>query len=278
MIFKTLQDTSIEDLTAAFNAAFKNYFVTINFTPEQLLEKFKVDGVKLNLSIGAFEENKLIGFIFHGTNDDVENLIAYNAGTGVVPEYRGKHLVTNMYEFIFPVLKDAEVKKIVLEAITENEKAIRVYKRLNFSITRKVDCYKGSISMNDELLEHIVLQKDEIDNAVVKSFWDFQPAWQNSFYAIEKQPENITNLIVEKEDRIVGYLILNHVSGRIMQFAAHKAYRMHGIGTVLFRKAAELKKELMLINIDNEAKTTSVFLKSLGFKQYISQYEMELSL
>lgn len=277
MIFKTLQDTPIEDLATAFNTAFKNYFVNIHFTPEQLVAKFKVDGVKLNLSVGVFDDEKLVGFIFHGTNEETTNLIAYNAGTGVIPAYRGQHLPQKMYTFIFPILKNAEVKKIVLEAITENEKAIRIYKALNFSTTRKVDCYKATTTLDEKENKHKVMQTEKLDEIELKAWWDFQPAWQNSFYAINKQRERITNLVVKKEGIVQGYLILN-AGGRVMQIAIDPKFRKQGIGTALFKAAFEMKKELTLINVDDRDKAIANFLKSKGFAFTISQYEMELDL
>lgn len=276
MIFKTLQNTSIEDLTSAFNESFQNYFVPIHFTPEQLLRKFKAEGVKLNLSVGAFEAHKLVGFILHATNEETGNAIAYNSGTGVIPEYRGQTLTTKMYGFIFPVLKSAGARKVILEAITANEKAIRIYKKLNFEIIRKVNCYKGTLTFPPNLAQDNISDQKKRDASELKELWDFEPTWQNSFYVVERQPELITNLFVEKENKIVGYLLLNN--NNVMQFAVHKDFRKQGIGTALFRKAAELKNELRLINVDSGHEPTSLFLEYIGLPYTLSQYEMELLL
>lgn len=278
MIFKTLQNTPIEELTAVFNEAFKNYFVNLHFTSEQLAFKFKVDGVKPHLSVGAFDDRKLVGFIFHGTNDNATNLIAYNAGTGVAPAYRGLHLPKKMYEFILPALKNGGIKTILLEAITENERAIRIYKSLNFSIVRKVDCYKATVDLDKKENKHQVTVSEKVNVATLEKWWNFQPAWQNSFYAINKQLERVINLVVQKDEVMLGYLILNLVSGRVMQVAVRPEFRKQGIGTALFKAAVERKKELTLINMDECDIITAGFLKNMGFEYTISQYEMKLDL
>ena len=125
--------------------------------------------------------------------------------------------------------------------------------------------------------KHQVVQTEKLDEAELNTWWDFKPAWQNSLYAVNKQPERITNLVVKKGDAIQGYLILN-VSGRVMQVAIHPKFRKQGIGTYLFKAAFEIKKELTLINIDDRDKAIADFLKRMGFEYTISQYEMELDL
>lgn len=276
IIFKTLQHIPLEVLSATFNAAFKNYFVDISFTPEQLAAKFKADGVRLNLSCGAFHEDKLIGFIFHGTDEQYENLKAYNGGTGVISQYRGQCIPQQLYEFIFPVLKNAGVKKIILEVITENSRAINSYKKTGFSVIRKVDCYKGSFTATTTT-EHVVQQK-RVDPEIVKQFWNVVPTWQNSPISVVRQQDSLIHLVVEKNTIPVGYLLLHSQNGKIVQFAVHKEWRKQGIGSALFQSAKEIKESFLILNLDSNDETTASFLKKHGFAHALSQYEMEMLL
>ncbi len=275
--YKTLQHSSIGDLTAAFNAAFKNYFVNICLTEEQLATKFQTDGVRLDLSVGAFDKDKLVGFIFHGTDDQTGNLTAYNAGTGVIPTYRGKYLPSKMYEFILPVLKNAEVKKIMLEAITENKRAINIYESLGFSINRKVDCYKGNVELTKKTSLSIS-QGKVINQELIMRFWDVVPTWQNACISLKRQKEQLIQLTVEKEDEVIAYLVLQASTGKVMQFAVQEEYRGQGIATTLFQHAAEMKNPLVLINVDNRSEAIAAFLKRQGLAIFLSQYEMSLFL
>ena len=109
MEISSLKNLSILELTTLFNLAFADYFVKINLTPEILQEKIYSENVKLNKSVGIFSGNKPVGFILHAVRTINEQKIAYNAGTGVVPEFRGEKSTIKMYKHILPILKKSGV-------------------------------------------------------------------------------------------------------------------------------------------------------------------------
>src|SRR6478735_7672377 len=103
MEFRTLENTSLAEITAFFNAAFADYFVPINATVEAMQNRWRSSRVDFNLSVGAFEAGKLVAFIFTGVDDWQGRKTAYNAGTGVIPEFRGRKLVSELYDFAIPL-------------------------------------------------------------------------------------------------------------------------------------------------------------------------------
>ena len=147
MIIKTLERISLEQLSEAFNKAFTKYFVPIRMTPDILREKMHNDRVSLALSAGAFEGNELGGFVLHGYDELDGQMQAYNAATGVLPQYRGNRLTGKLYEFILPILKEQKVERCVLEVIDQNAPAIRTYESMGFSLTRELPCFKGGSGM-----------------------------------------------------------------------------------------------------------------------------------
>jgi hypothetical protein len=68
MEVKSLENTEISELATVFNQSFSDYIVPLKITIEQLENKIKSDNIKLKFSVGAFENNRLIGFILHGFN------------------------------------------------------------------------------------------------------------------------------------------------------------------------------------------------------------------
>jgi ribosomal protein S18 acetylase RimI-like enzyme len=278
MEIKSLENIETNELVAVFNQSFSDYIVPLEITKEQLENKIKSDNIKLEFSVGAFENNRLIGFILHGLNFVNGNKITYNAGTGVIPEKRGNKITFKLLEHIIPKLKEQNVTKIKLEVITENEIAFRTYKKIGFEIIRELNCYKGQIKSKIESKFKILPLKN-YDWELLKSFWDWDPTWQNSISSVENT--NYLNVAIGAFDSnsLIGYLIYNPNSNRIQQFAVNKEHRNQGVGKQLFQYISrDNEKDFSTINIETNSLNTNAFLLSLGLEVYIKQYEMELKL
>lgn len=277
MNYKTLENTSIEILTEVFNLAFKDYFVEVNLTPQQLESKFSSENVKLELSVGAFDGGQLIGFIFHAADTINSDICVYNAGTGVVPAFRGKQITAKMYDFILPKLKQKGVNKSLLEVITMNTKALKIYESIGFTTKRVVDCFKGEFySDKEDYLPYFFIEDGFNYEKEMEEFISYNPTWQNSNYTINRLKDSVKTLTIRKSGMLLGCLVLNSNTGKVLQFAVNKSHRKKGIGTYLFKKASELKGSLMVYNLDNSDTEASELLKKGGLTYLLSQYEMEL--
>ena len=133
---KDLNSISITELVVVFNHAFEDYIIPIGLTKEVLESKIDHEHIQLNLSVGAFVDNNLVGFILTGVENDNGAYSIYNAGTGVIPEYRGMNFMRQMYSFLDQNLKSIHVKQHLLEVITTNHKAVHLYTSLGFNISR----------------------------------------------------------------------------------------------------------------------------------------------
>ena len=84
----------------------------------------------------------------------------------------------------------------------------------------------------------------------------------------------LKTFLVYSKESIVAYIIVNPENGRIKQFAVSKAHRNKGIGSLLFdHLSLIITKPLSILNVAN-CKTTDLFLRKMGFKPFLSQYEM----
>ena len=98
--FQTLENISTDKILEVFNLAFSDYIIPFCLTKEQLEDKIKSESIRLEFSVGAFENNQLIGFILHGF-DVVDNMkVIYNGGTGVIPAKRGNKATAKKVEVV----------------------------------------------------------------------------------------------------------------------------------------------------------------------------------
>lgn len=276
---RTLENISTEKLLEVFNLSFSDYIVPFCLTKEQLEDKIQSDSIKLEFSVGAFEDNQLIAFILHGY-DTIDNLkIVYNAGTGVIPKKRGNKLTSKLYEYALTTLHENDIDKVLLEVITTNETAIKTYKNIGFKIIRELNCFKGSLVITHTNSDFVIRELKEYDWQKLHSFWDLKPSWQNSITAVEKLKNSNISIGMYESERLLGYIIFNPKIKRIHQLSVDKNYRKMGIGQQLLEYISTyFGNEISVTNIDSTSKEISKFMTDIGMKIFIKQYEMELTL
>lgn len=278
MLFSTLEDFTLNELCELFNRAFADYFVTIRLTPEQLHEKILSEDIKLDKSVGIIQKNQLVGFIFHALRNINGKLVAYNAGTGVIPEFRGKNATEKMYGFILPELIEMNVSEVMLEVMEQNIPAIKSYSKVGFEKIVDLNCYKGKLARLEYSSDISIkeINKENLDN--MQNFWTWNPTWQHATETIKKSDVyKILGAFVN--DEIVGYLAANPNSGRVAQFAVNSAYRKRGIGKALFSSFSKFTDtEMSIINVDGNCFETHSFLLKLGFTHFLTQHKMCLKL
>jgi ribosomal protein S18 acetylase RimI-like enzyme len=173
---RDLSSISISELVQVFNHAFADYAIPISLTVELMESKIVQEHIQLNLSVGVFDEDKIVGFILSGVLWLDGYLNVYNAGTGVIPQYRGQEWTKKMYAFLDQKLKTVQVKQHQLEVLTTNKKAIHLYTSLGFKISRTLSCYKGFIARHEIYPKIKIIEKANIEQHVLKTFWTIEPA------------------------------------------------------------------------------------------------------
>lgn len=264
-------------LLPVFNQSFAGYFVPLSLTKEQLKEKMDTENIQLAQSAGVFSGGCLAGFMLHAEKEEDGQKVLYNAGTGIIPDLRGRQLTARMYEYLLPKFRAGQYKKILLEVITENQAAIKAYERIGFVKTRKLDCYKGSIRPAGLPAGYEIKALASYEWDRLTSFWDILPSWQNSKMVADVLRERTCSIGIYQGENLLGYLIYEPKSGKVRQFAIEKNHRQQGLGKALFNYVYDhYGPEISIINVDDRDSTINSFLASTGLKPFISQYEMAL--
>lgn len=225
-------------------------------------------------SVGVFKGEIPIAFIMQGVRIQDGKTVVYNAGTGVLPEYRGQGLVAEMHDYLLPLLMEKQVSKMVLEVIETNQSAIRAYEKNGFSINRKLLCFGGEVRAKDSSNAVSIQALNDFSWDVFQSFWDIIPGWQSAKESMDVvQPKALGAFI---EDQLVGYALFSPTKKRLYQISVAPDYRRNGIATKLL---TEIKKQMppekvQMMNVDEAAENLKLFLEKQGLVNEINQFEM----
>ncbi|MBO9730507.1 MAG: GNAT family N-acetyltransferase [Chitinophaga sp.] len=277
--FRTLEHVTTPQLCDTFNVAFSDYIVPLHLTPSIMEQKIQGENLQRNFSIGAFAGNELGGFILHAVDHLTHPTVLYNGGTGVVPTYRGQHLVQKMYERFIPVYQQRGIRKIVLEVISTNLPAIKAYTNSGFQKARFIHSFKGMVATH-KTPSNITIQANETpDWATLATFMDMAPTWSNTVDSIQREGVFTTTWEAAINGEIAGYISVHRDTRRIRNIAVNPRFRRQGVGSALLQYAADqLGGPFTIINIDDHLPEIRTFLQQAGLAHYLSQYEMVLTL
>lgn len=278
-IIRTLQNRTISELVKVFNQSFADYILPFQLTEEDFKTKLISENIALNNSVGAVVDDDIVGFILIGTDRMNDKFVAYNAGTGVIPKYRGNNLTAKMLNFLSHFLINKNIHRQQLEVLTENKFALKVYQKNGFQIQRKLSCYKGIVNEN-QLSESITIKEIPFSEIITLENYSNQiPAFQNSLNAVQRALDIHIIYGALFENKLVGFLIFSPKNLRIKQFGVINEYRRKGVATTLFMKVKTMAKgqQVSIINVDVADKITLLFIEKMGLTKYIQQYEMSLT-
>lgn len=278
MEFKTLKELSVPEITGLFNRAFEDYFVKIELSSEYMAGKLHSEDLDPALSMGVFENEKPVAFMLHALRSVKGKKVAYNGGTGVIKEFRGRHLTVGMYEKQIEMLRKKGADEIELEVIAENTAAIRSYQKAGFLKTATLECFKGIPAPTTLRLDLEINEIAPPDFRKFERFWDWQPTWQNSSTTIKKLPA-VKYFGAFLNGQLSAYLATQPGKSRVLQFAVDPEKRRKKIAANLFSYfSRSVNGEINVNNINDAAGHSQAFLQQIGLQCYLTQHKMNLKL
>ena len=273
---RLLSAADSNSLFECFAAAFSDYQVDMRMSREQFEQRLARDGVRLEVSVGAFDEGKMIGFYIHALGEWQGKHTAYDAGTGVIPAYRRQGVAEQLFAFLAPLLKELGAEQYLLEVLTANERAVALYRKLGFEDTRRLAVFRRSEPV--KLVDDSSIRRvEKCDWELFKSFWDGYPSWQNSIEAVERIGNERVVVCAYVDDRCVGYGVAFKPWASLIQVAVDPAHRRKGIGSRILsalQRDVSSTESLKMNNIDQDLKGMMAFFEANGFKVVLEQYEM----
>ncbi|WP_342543154.1 GNAT family N-acetyltransferase [Paenisporosarcina sp. FSL H8-0542] len=237
--YKRLSLLNFEDALALFNKGFEGYLIPMHLTMEQFVGRFGNEGLSVELSVVAFDGNTPIGFILQGIRENDGVKISWNGGTGIIPEYRGKGVGLHLMKEAERILVENEVAIATLEALSENEPAIKLYEKCGYEIQDKLVFLSGSGKLIDKLPElgEYELERFPAFLAIGSDLFPTLVPWQTAESVVPKVGGEVVNLLKDGEIRASCLIrkrgIYNNPSEGITLFQVTSGDEQHEVNILL---------------------------------------------
>lgn len=227
---KRLKDCTIEEGVEAWNTGFEGYYFDATTTADKFLTRLVNEGLSPHLSIVAFMDKKPIGIVKNGIREFNGKKLAWNGGTGVAIDLRKKGIGKKLMEATLSILTEEKVDYASLEAISDNVKAISLYKMMGYEIVDHLE-YLGLNGQIDNSYSTISLDKYKVERAIPQQigsipFYKGMNPWQTQWQSA-KDGEAI--IVKGSDGNPIGYVYFR------------RTFNSEGkhINTVLFQCEAE---------------------------------------
>ncbi|MFK9090535.1 GNAT family N-acetyltransferase [Bacillus salipaludis] len=180
----------------------------MEMTPELFFNRMVNEGLSYNHSIVAFDQEKPIAIVVNGIRMIDGKKTAWNGGTGIAIDYRGKGVSNLFMEEVFNMYHEENIEKETLEAIKENERAISLYKRFGYEIKDSLVYLSGSIEAS--IPEHTMLQTKSIRPEQLANFPFYQEnvPWQCQWLSAKSGEAQI---YLDEAGNSIGYTLFKKV-------------------------------------------------------------------
>lgn len=246
-------------LHCAMLAAFSDYIVPLQPDADTFKAALSSRGFDPEASFVAIDDDEVLGF----WNVATRNRKRYLIGSGTRITHRGRGLASRLGMAAIRAAENAGIESFWLEVIEGNAGAERLYRKMGFDVTRKLNCYRLVHPSPDRSSSK--LSDFGTVASAIQRYSTWEPTWQNATETISTSP--LTSFLHEKGGAIIG------TGGLVHQIAASEASALEDL-----LAAAATVGSLTLVNVDSADRALCSLLQELGAHRFLVQSEMHLSL
>ncbi|NRF93034.1 GNAT family N-acetyltransferase [Paenibacillus frigoriresistens] len=288
MIFKKMSEMSAEDMVALWNKGFEGYFLNSTLNLDKFLARAVNEGLSLENSLVVCENRDPIGFVMNGFRVIEGKRVAWNGGTGIATEHRGRGIGKKLMERNLQLYREQGVDIALLEALIQNKAAIKLYQSVGYVITEQLISLQHTEALDASLLlpnssSEYVTRRGLALEVKGLSFYRHLSAWQTQ-WASMKDGECI--IVSDHEDEVVGYALYKRIfgdDGNLSTIALHQCESIPGrtdSEDILKAALSEVYAPFsftckrITMNIRDSNKGLIGLLERLGFTKFVEQVYM----
>jgi len=217
---RSLENEAIANIHSVFTDAFSEYQVKIDMPIEKLTEMMITRSYSKRLSMGCYEEDKLVGFTLVGFRETKNGKECYDIATGIIKSHQNKGLGDKILKQLLVELSSADINCFSLEVLENNTAAQRVYSNNGFKISRKLCCYEKK-SIIGKINDTEVTKEEGLSSDDEGEYCSFAPSWQNSLTAYMNFKEKYhIEVMRDVKQTVRGYGIIHRETGSILQIGS----------------------------------------------------------
>lgn len=282
---RKLSDCPLQDGVEAFNSGFEGYFHEQRVTIDSFAKRFGLEDLSPEFSLLAYHDGKPSGIIISGIKEIGGDVVAWNGGTGVATELRGRGVGKKLMDALLEVYKENNVRFATLEALSKNEAAIHLYKKMGYSVMNSLKFLRYDGAFAENPFRSDSLYTVEIASPAMLTAIDFylhKTPWQT--HASNVRDGQAAVLRNEQND-ILGYALFKkqYKEGKVaaislfqLEVAQDRSDKMELIKTLLNQSFAPLDREVKrtTFNLRDDNKDLLNLLRESGFTEWEEQVWM----
>ena len=240
--------------------------------------------VKFELSVGAFYEGELAGFILMGLGKYNGKQTTYASGTGVSPKYRNLSIATNMLRFFAKELPKQGIEQALVTTAPRSIKRSvgRIYEKAGYAYQRNLQSFK--ILKESDYIPQLVdsqceiVQVDQPNWALYDQIPKPLPCWERIRETVGLNAPHEVFFEAYQNKNFIGFLIADPTEGRIAELGVLPDYQETTALSELLQNFYTIAhhKLLRIIHIDLQEQYIIDSLLKLGFTKFSETEEFKI--
>ncbi len=286
---KPMHTCSFETALEVWNEGFQGYFVEMTLTLDRLLDRLTASRVSPELSLIAFDGDRPVGFLFNAIQVIGDKKFAWNGGTGVIPDYRGKGVGKELVKETIDLYRAHDVDIASLEAISTNYSAIKLYQRFGYEVIDELTYLQSTEpTFGPEATRYEVVNTHPTAVSQLKFYRKLSP-WQCQWQSLALRGGEAI-VVFDSNQTPLGYALYEKrfdEKGNVTRIALFQCEVASGrsdekqVAQLMLQRVfrnEELKCQRTTVNFPKSNAVVIDLLNDAGFKTFIEQLQMNLKL
>lgn len=260
-------------LSEMHNSSFKGYFVPLDMTPQMLSDFWRANQIDANCSVAMHDlKGVFVGLARMGRR----GRRGWCGGLGITPEFRGSGASRILTSKMVEVAREAGLKTLQLEVLTQNIRALKLYEKTGFTIHRKLFGLEIATT-NIPASKPLVVEHVPFETVIPQiSQHSIAPCWACELASL--QTLNTDTIVTHSLNSGINALVVQHSQGKTRVLATVLQEDLTDLELAsLLREAAGSDSTIQIYN-EPEGSLFLARCRRLGFTEFFSQYEMFMDL